>query len=91
MSESILQEAERIINGERQDQYGSPERNLDRIACLWNAYLRGPYGEASIPELGPDDVAWMMVLLKMARQMNAPKRDNLVDAAGYIGLIEKIS
>jgi hypothetical protein len=22
--------------------------------------------------------------------MNAPKRDNLVDAAGYIGLIERI-
>jgi len=35
-------------------------------------------------------VCWMMVLLKASRQMNAPKRDNLVDAAGYIGLIERI-
>jgi hypothetical protein len=32
----------------------------------------------------------MMVMLKAARQMNADKEDNLVDAIGYIALIEKI-
>ena len=33
----------------------------------------------------------IMALLKMARQMNADKRDNIVDAIGYIGLINRIN
>jgi hypothetical protein len=37
-----------------------------------------------------EDVCWFMVLLKMARQAHMNKRDNLVDAVGYIALIERI-
>jgi hypothetical protein len=29
----------------------------------------------------------MMVLFKMARQQNQHKNDNLVDAAGYLGIL----
>jgi hypothetical protein len=31
-----------------------------------------------------------MVGTKIARQMNKPKRDNLVDGAGYFATIEKM-
>jgi len=41
--------------------------------------------------LSEEDVCWMMVLLKMARQMHTYKDDNLVDAIGYIALIEKVN
>ena len=37
------------------------------------------------------DVAMMMCLLKIARQTYAPKRDNLVDLAGYAALAQRIT
>ena len=33
--------------------------------------------------LRPEDVAMMMMLVKVAREAHAPKRDNRVDGAGY--------
>ncbi len=31
----LLQAAHKIINGERDEQYGSPENNFATIAALW--------------------------------------------------------
>ena len=87
---NILKEAEGIIWGDREQTYGHPSKNLDRISILWNTYIEGKYDNAPF-NFTAEDVCWMMVLLKMARQMNAPKRDNLVDAVGYIALIERLS
>jgi hypothetical protein len=90
---TILDEAQDIIWGDREKTYGEPDVNLKRIATLWNAFLvsRYKHGYTGEPyEITSEDVCWMMVLLKASRQMNAPKRDNLIDAAGYIGLIERI-
>jgi hypothetical protein len=86
---SILDEAQGIIWGDREKTYGEPDVNLNRIAVLWNAHLTAK-SMGGLYVITPEDVCWMMVLLKASRQMNAPKRDNLVDAAGYIGLIERI-
>lgn len=36
----ILAEADRIINGERQEQYGKPEDSFVLIAEYWNRYLQ---------------------------------------------------
>lgn len=87
--ESVLAEAERIINGERADQYGGAEDNFGRIALLWRAYLKGKY-ERDVP-LSPTDVALMMILMKVARlELSPDHRDSVVDVAGYAGCIEKI-
>ena len=62
---------------DRQNQYGGPENNFERIAQMWNGYL----GTSSIK---PWDVAAMMGMLKMARARFNPKyADNWVDMAGY--------
>jgi hypothetical protein len=62
---------------DRQNQYGGPENNFERIAQMWNGYL----GTNSIK---PWDVAAMMGMLKMARARFNPKHaDNWVDMAGY--------
>lgn len=84
---NILKEAESIIYGDREQTYGKPGVNLERIAGQWALYLQQKFGvEVS---LTAEDVCWMMVDLKKCRQMNADKRDNLVDAAGYLALIER--
>ena len=91
MTQSILEEAQGIIWGDREQTYGAPSANLQRIAMLWTAYIasKEPFADRPVT-FTPEDVCWMMVMLKTARQINASKRDNLVDAAGYIGLIERL-
>ena len=84
MNGSVLNEAIKIINGERNQQYGSPEDSFSLIAKLWNIYL----AETGVDdfELDKRDVAFMMMLLKVARELNGHKRDNIVDLCGYAGL-----
>lgn len=88
---NVLLEAHKIINGDRQQSYGNPEDTHQVIADLWNGYLQGlayVYGdEFCFPHLTNADVAYMMVLFKIARQINgAGKRDNAVDGCGYLAL-----
>jgi len=80
---SILDEARNVVSGARQKQYGPPEQSLEDITALWNAYLKG-YKRLHTEELSPKDVAMMMVLLKIAREKHKTKKDNLVDAVGYL-------
>lgn len=84
---TILQEATDLIYGDREETYGEPHVNLERIAGLWNAYL----DDANVL-LGAEDVALMMILLKVARLKHTPDhRDSLADVAGYAALIERIN
>ena len=76
---SILDEAKEVINGERQNHYGDPEDSFALIAEYWSIYLER--------NITPQDVAMMMVLFKLARESHQHKRDNLVDAAGYLGIL----
>ena len=75
----LLEQAAFCVSGERDAQYGGPEDNFNRIADLWNAYLGEP------DRFGPEDVAIMMVLLKVARlRANfSNSMDSWVDIAGY--------
>jgi hypothetical protein len=91
--ESILEAAARITGGSRQENYGHPRPNHERIAILWNAYLDAravpadPRGGASaLPReasLRQVDVVMFMILLKIARELHTTKRDNFLDIIGY--------
>lgn len=82
---NVLREAENVIYGDREQTYGDPGKNLRRIAALWSAYL------GFERTLEADDVANMMILLKIARLINTPAhRDSLVDICGYAALIERV-
>lgn len=79
---SILDEADSIVNGDRAVAYGPAERNLSRIAAMWSAYLGH--------DVDARQVAMCMALLKIGRDAHKPKRDNLVDLAGYAELADQI-
>lgn len=81
--EGIAEEANRLVNGPRQADYGHPVTDFARTGKMWGAIL----GTASI---APETVGLMMVALKLSRQVNKPKRDNLVDAIGYILTVDMI-
>lgn len=74
----VLDKAKDIINGERQDVYGDPEDSFKVIADYWSTFL--------CLKITSKDVALMMTLFKIAREQNQHKIDNLIDAAGYIGI-----
>jgi hypothetical protein len=80
-----LEEALRLTTGDRQNSYGHPLQDFTRTAELWTALLGLPPGTIT-----PERVGMMMCLLKLSRQMNRRKRDNLVDAAGYINCINMV-
>jgi len=74
---SILAEADMLVNGDRNIDYGDPIDDFRRTADMWSAYLNVP--------LKPHDVAVLMTMLKLSRIKWSPnKRDHWADAGGYI-------
>ena len=79
---TILEQAQKLIYGDREADYGSVTENFTNIAKGWSVIAK--------TELTPEQVGLMMVWVKISRQLNRQKQDNLIDAAGYLGCIEKI-
>jgi hypothetical protein len=83
--ESILQEAERLVNGPRAQAYGPASESFGRIAKIASAMMTPDdinhiYEES---ELTPVFICKILVALKLGRQCNKHGRDNLVDLGGY--------
>lgn len=77
----VLDEAKRITATDRNSSYGEPEDNFQRIADFWNVFLQDKLKEDAMITAG--DTAALVIMVKLAREMNAPKEDNKVDIAGY--------
>lgn len=90
---SVLSEAQALIFGDREKDYGAPKDNLAVVARLWETYLEARLancGGAGTFHLTNKDVAMLLLLLKVARLSKSPNhRDSVIDAAGYIGLLER--
>ena len=83
LREDCLDEAKEIITGDRQKAYGSAYNNFKKIAHLWSEYLdKG---------ITIQDVANMMILLKIARSLGPEQKDdNYVDICGYAALASEM-
>lgn len=78
----VLIEAESLVNGDRDDEYGDPNDDFHKTAVMWDVYLKSVYKHRD--HLLPHDVAALMSMLKLSRIAWAPeRRDNWVDLAGY--------
>lgn len=89
--QTIFEEAQKIVYGDREKVYGDPGKNIRAIAGFWELYLNGKYPDR-IHRINEQDVCAMMRLLKEARLMNTPShRDSLVDICGYAGVDIRIN
>lgn len=79
---SILDEAKQIVHGERGENYGHPFEDFSRTAKIWSAILG--------KKITPEQVALCMIGLKISREVNRPKRDNIVDGAGYFETLDMV-
>jgi len=77
--ETILAEAESLINGDRDKEYGEPSVNHKRIAELWSVILDQAVSE--------QDVYLCMIAVKISRLIHdSEHEDSWVDIAGYAAL-----
>ena len=73
----ILDKAKAVVTGQREQDYGSAERNFGLIGQLWTVYLDHLVTAA--------DVANMMCLFKIARiRTGRATEDSYIDAVGYM-------
>lgn len=78
-NESILEEAQRLTHGDRAAAYGHPYDDYSRTAALWSVLLGGKLTKP----ITAHEAALCMIAVKLSREIHTPKRDNMVDAAGY--------
>lgn len=79
----VLEEAARLISGDRNLSYGTPVQNFTNIADMWTVRFGHKLKDGE--KFTATDVADAMILLKVARNIAQRKRDNYADLAGYAG------
>ncbi|QDH92404.1 hypothetical protein SEA_CELAENA_25 [Microbacterium phage Celaena] len=83
--EQTLREANRIIHGDREKDYGRPIDSFTRLAEALNLVLRPKLREGV--ELDAVDAAVLMIAMKLSRLAGGDRKDDTwVDLAGYSAL-----
>lgn len=83
------EEAAELVHGDRQADYGHPMDNYNSLSVVWTGLLLGKLKPMEF--LTAEDCTMLMTGVKIVRQMHRPKRDNIVDAHGYLMVHEMIS
>ena len=79
-----LIEAMRLINSDRNNEYGEPYENFRDIAEMMTVMLRPILKEGEA--VRTNHVAMCMIAVKLSRMTTSPlKLDTWVDIAGYVG------
>lgn len=83
----LLHQAEALINGQREADYGGTLQNFTQIAMGFNMVL----ATKLTSPITPDDVALLMNQVKVARLAKSPlHKDSNLDIAGYAGCLDRL-
>jgi len=74
----LLHNTADLIDNVKSKEYGDPDESFTNIAAMWSLYLGH--------HISMNDVAIMMILLKICRNKHLRKEDNYVDICGYAAL-----
>lgn len=86
--ETIAEEAQRIVYGDREKAYDDPNRNFRKLALMIQAVLDSKLVPGAI--VTPNDAGLILECLKICRESFRPNRENRVDGVGYWLCIERI-
>lgn len=87
-TETVAEEASRIVYGDREKTYDDPNRNFRKLAHMFQGVLDGKLKEGAT--ITPNDVALMLICLKISRESFKPSRENRVDGIGYWLCLDRI-
>ena len=77
--EDEMNEANDLVNGDRQAAYGSPRPAYEAMAQVWSGLL----AHKLTAPLTAEDVVILLGGMKLCREARKHKRDNIVDLHGY--------
>ena len=80
--DTILEEAQEILEGDRESDYGDPVANFGRIARIASSILD--------EDISPEQCVVVMMAVKLSREQYKHKRDNLVDLVAYTEIYNRI-
>lgn len=83
-AQSICEIADYLVSFDRQSTYGHPYDNFTDIGRVWGMQL-------GLPDIPPETVGLMMVGVKLSREKFHPKRDNLIDGAGFFKCVDMVN
>ena len=89
--EEILKKAKDLVAGDRNKTHGDAFKNHAEIAEFWNIFLDKKL--QPMASITAEDVALMMVLLKISRHTQGTKNnlDNFIVMCGYAAIAGEIN
>jgi hypothetical protein len=88
--EYLLLDADKLIHKDRQATYGHPLDDFSDTADYWTIWGHARGLLAPGAAYSPEDVAMMMVHLKISREGRLHMLDNLHDGPGYLGCLGRV-
>jgi len=79
----VLDDAKRLVHGDRGKNYGHPIKDFTCIAGQITAIFRRKGYLKDDVDFAPQDIPLIMQAVKISRECNQHKKDNCVDGAGY--------
>lgn len=78
----LLEKVKKTLSN-RGAYYGTPDENYGRAATLWSVILDR--------DVKPHEVVMCMVAIKMAREAERHRGDNIMDMIGYLTLYDELT
>ena len=82
-AQAALEQASSLINGPRQEAYGSPHENFERLAVRISQITEQPITKRQ--------AAQILVEVKLARLANGYHEDSVIDAIAYLALMMELN
>ena len=80
--ESLLLQAEKIVNGDRNDQYGDAKQAFKEYSGILKTTFN--------IELTPEEICKVMMSIKLGRLKHKFKEDSLLDLIGYSEILNRL-
>lgn len=80
--ETLADQAKKLVYGDRNQQYGSPAKDYERVSKVWSGLLCNKLKDGE--SITAEEALIMMTSLKLCREFHKHKDDNIIDAHGYL-------